>query len=186
LRCSEGDLRKAITFLQSAARLVGAGQVQASAGGTGGEKKRKRAKIEDEEDEEEDAMDVGTTSASTTTSNKQVTVTSIEEIAGVIPTSTLDHLVSAMRPSSSSAKGTTYGRVAQAVENLVAEGWSATQLVTQLYEEVVLRDEATGDGQKACMVLCFSEVDKRLVDGSDEHLTILDLCLQIAGILGEK
>jgi hypothetical protein len=24
------------------------------------------------------------------------------------------------------------------------------------------------------------------VDGSDEHLTILDLCLQIAGILGQK
>ena len=34
--------------------------------------------------------------------------------------------------------------------------------------------------------MVFSEMDKRLIDGSDEHLTILDLCLQVAGMLGEK
>lgn len=168
LRCSEGDLRKAITFLQSAARLVGA--VQA-----GGEKRRKRAKVEDDSDDE--AMDVDSTS------NKAVTVKSIEEIAGVIPESTIDNLVTAMQPSS---KGTVYSRVAQAVENLVAEGWSATQVVTQLYDRIVIQDESVEDVQKSKIVLCFSETDKRLVDGSDEHLTILDLCLQIAGFLNGK
>lgn len=174
LRCSEGDLRKAITFLQSAARLIGA--VQAS---PATDKKRKRTTIEDDEDE--DAMDVDSTAADT--AGKEVTVQSIEDIAGVIPTSTIDSLVTAMQPSS---KGTVYGRVAKAVEDMIAEGWSATQIVTQLYEELVIGNEATGDWQKSRIVLCFSEVDKRLVDGSDEHLTILDLCLQVAGILGEK
>jgi hypothetical protein len=29
----------------------------------------------------------------------------------------------------------------------------------------------------------FSEMDKRLIDGVDEHLAMLDMCLQIAGIL---
>lgn len=33
--------------------------------------------------------------------------------------------------------------------------------------------------------MIFSEVDKRLVDGVDEHLAILDLSLRISGILGE-
>lgn len=33
--------------------------------------------------------------------------------------------------------------------------------------------------------MIFSEVDKRLVDGVDEHLTILDLSLRISGILAE-
>lgn len=173
LRCSEGDLRKAITFLQSASRLVGAAQASGSS-----DKKRKRAKIEDEEDA--DAMDVHGASDS---SGKPVTVRSIEEIAGIIPPPTIDGLVNAMRPSS---KGTVYSRVSKAVEDMVAEGWSATQIVTQLYEEVVLNDEAVGDFQKSRIVLCFSETDKRLVDGSDEHLTILDLCLQVAGMLGEK
>jgi len=171
LRCSEGDLRKAITFLQSAARLVGAVVMQAPP-----EKKRKRAKIEDEDDQ---AMDVDQASST----GRAVSVRSIEDIAGVIPISTIDNLVTAMQPSS---KGTPYSRVAKAVEDLVAEGWSATQIVMQLYDKVILSDEATGDWQKGRIVLCFSEVDKRLVDGSDEHLTILDLCLQIAGTLGER
>ena len=33
--------------------------------------------------------------------------------------------------------------------------------------------------------MIFSEVDKRLVDGSDEHLAILDLTLRISSILAE-
>ena len=170
LRCSEGDLRKAITFLQSAARLVGAVQAPSAAG-----KKRKSAKIEDDEDD--DAMDVDDASTAA------VTVSSIEEIAGVIPTSTIGSLITAMQPSS---KGTMYSRVSKVVEDMVAEGWSATQVVTQLYDSIVINDEAVGDYQKSKIVLCFSETDKRLIDGSDEHLTILDLCLQIAGLLGER
>lgn len=39
------------------------------------------------------------------------------------------------------------------------------------------------DKQKNKIVMVFSEVDKRLVDGADEHLEILDLALRISGIL---
>jgi replication factor C subunit 2/4 len=174
LRCSEGDLRKAITFLQSAARLVGAVQAKSD----GGEKKRKRKTVDDDEDE--DAMDVDGASKG---SDIAVAVQHIEEIAGVIPTNTIEGLLTAMQPSS---KGTVYSRVSKAVEDLVAEGWSATTLTTQLYDQIIIVDESIGDWQKSRIVLCFSETDKRLVDGSDEHLTVLDLCLQIAGILGQK
>ena len=31
--------------------------------------------------------------------------------------------------------------------------------------------------------MAFSEMDKRLVDGADEHLSVLDLALRIGGIL---
>jgi replication factor C subunit 2/4 len=174
LRCSEGDLRKAITYLQSAARLVGAVQTKPE----GGDKKRKRKTVGDDEDE--DAMDVDGASKG---SDIAVSVQHIEEIAGVIPTVTIDGLLTAMQPSS---KGTVYSRVSKAVEDLVAEGWSATTLTTQLYDQIIIADESIGDWQKSLIVLCFSETDKRLVDGSDEHLTILDLCLQVAGILGQK
>lgn len=174
LRCCEGDLRKGITFLQSAARLVGATGTE----GPGDGRKRKRPRVEDDEDG--DAMDVDDAADQ---SGKIVTVRSIEEIAGVIPTATIDRLITAMQPSK---VGTPYSRVSKAVEDLVAEGWSATQLVTQLYDKVVIGDETVGDWQKSKIVLFFSETDKRLVDGSDEHLTILDLCLQISGVLGQK
>ncbi|KXT18695.1 hypothetical protein AC579_2714 [Pseudocercospora musae] len=170
LRCSDGDLRKAITFLQSAARLVGA--VQAA---TQPDKKRKRTKVEDDEDN--DAMEIDAAPS------PPITVRSIEEIAGVIPNNTIERLTTAMTPKPKS--GAPYGPIAQAVEDLVAEGWSATQIVSQLYDKIVLGDETVGDGAKNKIMLAFSETDKRLVDGSDEHLTILDLCLQISGVMGQ-
>jgi replication factor C subunit 2/4 len=34
--------------------------------------------------------------------------------------------------------------------------------------------------------MVFSEIDKRLVDGADEHLSILDLALRVSGIMAGK
>ncbi|CAG8957587.1 hypothetical protein HYFRA_00010453 [Hymenoscyphus fraxineus] len=150
IRCSEGDLRKAITFLQSAARLVGAVGVA---------------------EKDEDDMDVD--------DEKIVTVKSVEDIAGVIPDETIDKLVQAMQPKS---KRIVYDNVSKVVTDMVADGWSATQVVTQLFQSV-LYNEAIPDVQKNKITLVFSEVDKRLVDGSDEHITILDLSLRISNIL---
>ena len=118
IKCGEGDLRKAITFLQSAARLVGAVKVsQPKANGHS----RKRKVIEDDEDE--DAMDVDGVD------DTMVTIRSIEEIAGVIPNDVVDGLLKAMQPSS---RGAVYEAVAKQVTDLVADGWSATQVVTQV------------------------------------------------------
>ncbi|KAK7745310.1 Subunit of heteropentameric Replication factor C (RF-C) [Cytospora paraplurivora] len=152
IKCSEGDLRKAITYLQSAARLVGAGTA------TGGEA---------------DKMDLDA---------KPVTVKIVEDIAGVIPDATIDRLVKAIRPRST---GETYSSVSKVVEDMVADGWSAGQVVTQLYQAIVY-DETVPDVQKNQIVMVFSEVDKRLVDGADEHLSILDLSLRISNIMAGR
>jgi replication factor C subunit 2/4 len=53
-----------------------------------------------------------------------------------------------------------------------------------MYQRVAFNDSIP-DKQKNRIVMVFSEVDKRLVDGSDEHLTILDMALRISGILAE-
>ncbi|KAI1383185.1 putative replication factor protein [Hypoxylon trugodes] len=153
IKCSEGDLRKAITFLQSGARLVGA--------------------IEKEEDG--DKMDVDE-------DTKIVSVKIIEEIAGVIPDKTIGSLQKAMQPKSA---GATYQAIAKVVEEMVADGWSAGQVLTQLYQSVI-QDEMIPDVKKNKITLVFSEVDKRLVDGADEHLSILDLALRISNILAGK
>lgn len=107
IKCSEGDLRKAITFLQSAARLVGAVGPKKDGG----------------EDEDADAMDLDEKEV------KAVTVKSIEDIAGVIPDATIAKLVKAMQPAT---QGLAYKRVSEVVTDMVADGWSATQLVTQV------------------------------------------------------
>jgi replication factor C subunit 2/4 len=54
-----------------------------------------------------------------------------------------------------------------------------------LYNKLVFNDLVTAD-QKNEIILIFSEVDKRLADGSDEHLQILDLALRIAGVLAKN
>ncbi|KAI9806839.1 MAG: Subunit of heteropentameric Replication factor C (RF-C) [Piccolia ochrophora] len=169
IKCAEGDLRKAITFLQSAARLVGAMSLSSSGSARG---RKKRGALDDDDD----AMDLDEAEI------VPVTVQSIEEIAGVIPRSTITRLTEAMQPRT---KGAVYEAVARVVTEMVADGWSATQLVNQMYQEIVFND-ATPDKQKNKIVMIFSEVDRRLVDGADEHLAVLDLALRVSGILSES
>lgn len=120
IRCSEGDLRKAITFLQSATKLVGstrALQIKSNVNW------KKRRVIKDEEDDDSDSMHVDVAA------DVIVTIRNIEEIAGVIPGKFIDDLVGAMQPPS---HGAVYEAVARVVTDLVADGWSATQIVTQV------------------------------------------------------
>lgn len=113
IKCSEGDLRKAITYLQSAARLVGAIE-----------------KDQDGGDGADDAMDVD---------RKTVSVAIVQDIAGVIPEDTIVSLQKAMQPRSA---GATYQAVAKVVEDMVADGWSATQVVTQVRRTLLLHEFA--------------------------------------------
>lgn len=185
VQCSEGDLRKAITFLQSAARLVGAvkrpgisdGIVGISSISNGTKGKRTVIK-----EHSEDAMDIDDQEAEPAQS-PPVTVRVVEEIAGVIPAAVIDGLVQAMRPRPKG--GTVYEAISKAVTDMVADGWSASQVITQLYQELLTNESLpVTNKQKNAVVLVFSEVDKRLVDGAEEHLQILDLALRVAGILG--
>lgn len=75
-----------------------------------------------------------------------------------------------------------YDAIEKAVEDLVADGWSGTQVMNQLYEKTVY-DELVPDKQKAQIVMIFSEVDKRLVDGVDEQLALLDLAVRVSSRL---
>ncbi|KAI9784099.1 MAG: Subunit of heteropentameric Replication factor C (RF-C) [Geoglossum umbratile] len=105
IKCSDGDLRKAITFLQSATRLVGA------------------AKNRGVDDDRGDAMELDDPGV------PAITIRIIEEIAGVVPDETIEKLIRAMQPRS---KGAVYGAVAKVVTEMVADGWSATQVVSQV------------------------------------------------------
>ena len=191
IKVSEGDLRKAITYLQSAARLHNP-IVHPKPG-----------KIDNEGDEEmEDEEDDGDEGdPKLVLDSKMITVRSIQEIAGVIPDQTIDDLLAACEPKKGKSA---YSDISMLVQNIVADGWSAGQVVLQvllrfqsplmtrnktdsaskLYNKLVFNDIITAE-QKNDIVLIFSEVDKRLVDGSDEHLQILDLALRISEVLAK-
>lgn len=55
----------------------------------------------------------------------------------------------------------------------------------QLYQEITY-DDTISNVAKSLIIVHFSDVDKRLVDGADEHLAVLDLTLQVSRILAES
>jgi replication factor C subunit 2/4 len=125
IRCSDGDLRKAITYLQSAARLVGVGR-----------RKRWRHMGDDSDVDESggDGMDVDREAEEDGDENelveaKPVSVKIVEDIAGVIPQATITRLVDALTPSRS---GATFSSISAVVEDVVADGWSAGQVLAQV------------------------------------------------------
>ena len=99
VQTSEGDLRKAITYLQTSARLF--------------------STVAPSTDDDVTMTDDDT---------NQVTVSSIEEIAGVVPPSMIEQLLVACQPG----KVGLYARVSPVVENIVAEGWSAGGIILQV------------------------------------------------------
>ncbi|KAF9699737.1 hypothetical protein EKO04_002578 [Ascochyta lentis] len=176
VRVADGDLRKAITFLQSAARLVGAMQTPKDTTS----RKRKRAANADADADEMD-VDSDDTLVDHPENANTVSLQAIAEIAGVIPATTLTAFSDSLFPKSS-ARSIRYNEIARVVQNMIAEGWSATQTVSQLYEQVMF-DERVEDVKKVRLAGVFSETDKRLVDGGDEHLAVLDLGVRVAGVL---
>ncbi|CCX30788.1 P-loop containing nucleoside triphosphate hydrolase protein [Pyronema domesticum] len=162
IKVAEGDLRRAITYLQSAAKLHNPNGITIEG---------------DQQEDEGDRMDVDDAGQG----SEVVTVRSIQEIAGVVPDDVVEQLLKACEPK----KGrSVYTEVAKIVEDMVADGWNAGQILVQLYNILVYDDVVTAD-QKNEIVLLFSEVDKRLADGSDEHLQILDLALRISAVLAK-
>ena len=128
VRCSEGDLRRAITFLQSTARLVGTGGAGAERGGSGAASKRGRGRPPKVK-KDDDVMDVDEDEGPGAVEGGVVTVKTVEEIAGVIPDDVVEGLVADMQPKK---KGSTYQAIAKRVEDLVADGWSAGQALSQV------------------------------------------------------
>nr|XP_060623412.1 replication factor C subunit 4 [Anolis sagrei ordinatus] len=120
---SEGDLRKAITLLQSATRLTG---------------------------------------------GKEVTEKIVTEIAGVIPREMLDGLLASCQSGS-------FEKLEAVTKNLINEGYAATQLINQLHDIIVEREDLS-DKQKSIIAEKLAEVDKCLADGSDEFLQLTSLC----------
>lgn len=134
LSVSKGDLRKAITYLQSAARL-GASLLE----------------------------------------NHAISVRLVREIAGVVEQPLLDTLMRAIQSKKAS-------EIMETVNRIVLEGWSAQQVSDQLHDMLILDDGLASEKKNAVAQLLF-ETDKRLNSGTDEHIQLLNLLLQISAVV---
>lgn len=147
LKLSNGDLRKAITYLQSATRL--------------------HTSLNNRIDENGDVEMVD--------ANNKITKESIQEIAGVLSESLLDVISKAIESTDTSL-------IFSKIEEIVLQGWSAQQIVDQLHDKFILNDSMNSLSKNKISKILF-ETDRRLNNGTDEHIQLLNMSLQIAKIL---
>lgn len=117
---SKGDLRKAITFLQSAHTFYG----------------------------------------------NQISSDAIEEIAGVVSEKIINSLFKACNSNS-------FDNLQKNVKNIISFAYPAPQVLSQLFDKILLSDELS-DLQKSNCSIYLSQIDRRLLDGSDEYVQLLD------------
>ncbi|KAK2969432.1 hypothetical protein RJ640_011802, partial [Escallonia rubra] len=118
---SQGDLRRAITYLQGAARLFGS----------------------------------------------SISSKDLISVSGVVPQEVVQALFSGCRSGN-------FDLADKEVKNVIAEGYPVSQMLSQLFDIVVEADDIS-DEQKARICKKLGEADKRLVDGADEYLQLLDV-----------
>ncbi|KAI0807210.1 replication factor C [Fomes fomentarius] len=147
---SQGDLRRAITYLQSASRL-----------------------------------------SMSTTPPSTITPRDIQEIAGVVPNVVITDFATVLGVETLGAdsmdididgagtiKAKGFDGVRTKVKEIIREGYSASQIISQLHDYVIGHPTLTAR-QKARCALVFAEADKALCDGADEELWILEVGLRV-------
>lgn len=141
LKISNGDLRKAITYLQSASKLSTSLQLEDDQDGNAG----------------------------------LITKQSIRETAGVLPDELIDNLVKTIRSKNEE-------KLISLVNDIILSGWSAQQLIDQLHEVLVI-DDSINSLVKNQIALILFDTDKKLNFGTDEHIQLLNLVLQVSKVI---
>lgn len=178
LRSAEGDLRKAITFLQSSAKLAGKPNLKADPS-----EPVDKATSEDEDVVMKDNDNDSEATATAAQESGYITVKMVQEISGLIPDDVIESLVAACHTQNSKASfgnGVFKGLMAT-VDDVMLAGWSATQLLTQLHDRFLLADNFSSV-QKNSISETLSEAEKRLTDGADEHIEILNVLTKIGRV----
>jgi len=120
--CSEGDLRKAITYMQCAARLKPDCCIKSS---------------------------------------------DILEIAGILKDQVIETILDTCNNGS-------YERVETCVQDLIYDGYSCIQVISQLHDRLLERADIS-DAKKAIIFEKIAEIDNNLMEGADEYLQLLNM-----------
>jgi len=125
---SEGDMRKSITILQSAQRLV--------------------------------------------LKSETLSKANVIEVAGVVPTPVIEGLIS-------SCKQNSFRHIQMAAQETVACAFPVDQVLQQLQPAIIASADIS-DAHKSLIVIRIAEADKKLIDGADEYLQLLDVLSYMA------
>jgi replication factor C subunit 2/4 len=130
---SEGDMRKSITMLQSARRLLD--------------------------------------------KNEKLDVHHVVEVAGLIPDDWIQLIWRACKANS-------FSHVQDVANKIIKEGFPVDQVLNQL-SPLIISSAELNDVHKAKIAIRFAEADKKLVDGADEYLQLVDTLSVITTVMLE-
>ncbi|CEH16911.1 p-loop containing nucleoside triphosphate hydrolase protein [Ceraceosorus bombacis] len=156
---SDGDLRRAITYLQSASRLHGAGSASSTP--------ITRQSI----------VEIAGVVPS-------LAIRALGKSIGVDPPpdgdgNVDDGDVEMLAPGPAT---TPFEIVQKQVKSLAMEGFSTTQLLLQLHDYIMLHPLLTAKAKAKCAI-DLGEADKALIDGGDEELQLFNLSLKLRASL---
>ncbi|KAI0035985.1 P-loop containing nucleoside triphosphate hydrolase protein [Vararia minispora EC-137] len=148
ISASSGDLRRAITYLQSIARLHSASSTET-----------------------------------------EIVPEDVQEIAGVVPDEVVKGFARSLgvdvqsddediEMDGDSERPRGFDAIRRKVRDFMLEGFSASQIISQLHDLIVLHPTLTAR-QKAKCALAMAEADKALCDGADEELWILEVAVRV-------
>lgn len=95
----------------------------------------------------------------------------LRELAGVVPKPVIEQLVSVARSGNQKA-------IDEVVQDTVLEGYSVAEILSQLHDEFM--GSPISSRAKNALAESYSVADKRLVDGGDEHVELLNIVTQTA------
>ncbi|CAR29158.1 ZYRO0G02002p [Zygosaccharomyces rouxii] len=132
LEISNGDMRRAITLLQSAAKRLGFGELD------------------------------------------KITSQEVEELAGLVPTHILQEMLNKVSQGN-------VNEIIEYVNEFVKNGWSAVSVVNQLHDYYITSNDYGTDFKNKISLLLF-DADAKLANGTNEHLQLLNLLVQISQV----
>lgn len=93
-------------------------------------------------------------------------------MSGTIPDEWVDKLLY------KTGKSGSFDKLQVFMEELMAEGFSATQLINQVHDRVAI-DDNLSDAQKSAICERLAVAESRLLDGASEYLQMMDLATLI-------
>lgn len=133
VKASEGDMRKAVMYLQSASKLYPESAIPEQA-----------------------------------IFSMHVKLIGLD-IAGILPEDLVNSLLAAWIAKDFTASERLLEQI------ILIEGYSATQLLTQLLQALQEEESGVSSSDKSRMGMAIAKADRRLIDGCDEHLQMLAL-----------
>lgn len=103
-----------------------------------------------------------------------VTKDILSELAGVVPDNIVSKVIEVAEIGNQK-------QIEKAVENIILDGYSVSELLDQLHDKLLT--SVISSKSKSMLANTFSVANRRLVDGGDEHIELLNIVTQTAQAL---